>query len=69
LIHLAFVVRTIAAWPPHRFDEVVTAVKTAAQINFASLTDDEKQNLSGPDIGAAITSKRRKVIAKFLKRA
>ena len=68
LVGLAKIVREL--WiAPHRFDSLVSHVKLASQINFASLTEDERSRLSGPEIGEAITNKRREVIAKWFKSA
>ncbi len=68
LVDLSKVVREL--WiSGHRFDHLVSHIKSASQINFASLTEDEQRQLIGHQIGEAITNKRREVIVKWSKTA
>lgn len=43
-------------------DRLIQAIKQGSQIGFDGLSDEEKANLKGPDIGKAIESKRKEII-------
>jgi tRNA nucleotidyltransferase (CCA-adding enzyme) len=44
---------------------LIQAIKQGSQIGFDDLSDDEKANLKGPEIGKAIDAKRRELISNI----
>ena len=48
-------------------DRLIQAIKEGSKIGFDDLSDDERANLKGPDIGRAIDTKRREIIQRVYK--